>query len=665
MKQISSVIVFVLALSACRSLSANKEVVPVRESAQPIIFFNGTVLTMEDGFPQAQAIAVGDQKILLVGSNEDVLALQTPQTLLVDLNGRTLMPGFVDAHTHLFNDAKGAETSLDEAQWRALRNGITTLGDLFVDRAFLKEIQSFDRAGLLRVRTSLYLVHNDPCGRELGTWYKAHAPTRLPGEMLRINGIKIFTDGGSCGGPALSFELRKGEGLGDLWMTQDELNLAVADAQSEGFQVAIHAIGDRAVEQAQNAIAYALDGKPNEYRHRMEHISVVQPEMIARFHELGIIPVIPGQYPSCTPFGPPLPEKYGDWEWPWRKLREENPNLNIAWHSDYPFASMSPMVHLYGFVTRNDVYRNYVCPAHTWLRDDTLSVEQALSIMTIQSSFALFREDEIGSLRPGKYADLIILTENPLKIEPDQLLNIKVITTMVGGRFEYCLPDQLHLCPGYVARVPVPLPDTRPPVLVRWLMLILILALPSTLLLLKKFRQPSAQIFGWTAGIVGGLSWMAAWPLAEGSPLGVWLLFIAVMLLSVFIASLFIHLQSQRLLKASLFIAGLGIIGMGEGLLLSAWFKIDQAWLLLMLGGIAHLLGILLFGFANLGARVLPRLNFIPLVMGISALAALALSLSQITDSDLPSWIFVISLGFGWILMGAVLAVEWRRMAHA
>ncbi|MEP6895666.1 MAG: amidohydrolase family protein, partial [Chloroflexota bacterium] len=330
---------------------------PVPLQPRPIIFYNGSILTMEKDNPQAQAIAIQDQKILAIGGNDEILALQGPQTLLVDLGGRTLMPGFVDAHTHLLNDARSAGISLDEVQWLALRNGITTLGDLFVDRSFLREIQTFNKARSLRVRTSLYLVYNDPCGHVFGDWYKSYPPTRLPGEMLRINGVKIFADGGSCGHPALSFELQKGGGMGDLWMTQAELNQVVSEAQAGGNQVAIHAIGDRAVEQAQNAIAYALDGKPNVYRHRMEHISVLQPHMIARFQELGIIPVIPGEYPSCAPFGPPLPEKYGEWEWPWRELREQNPDINIAWHTDYPFASISPFVHLYGFVTRNDVSR--------------------------------------------------------------------------------------------------------------------------------------------------------------------------------------------------------------------------------------------------------------------------------------------------------------------
>ncbi len=143
----------------------------------------------------------------------------------------------------------------------ALRNGITTLGDLYVDQSFLRDIQRFNAAGQLRVRTGLYLVYNDPCGRQIGTWYKSYPPTRTPGEMLRINGVKIFTDGGSCGHVALSFDYDD-HGLGDLWMTQEVLNNAVAEAQTAGYQVAIHAIGDRAVAQGEalfgSAIAHRL-----------------------------------------------------------------------------------------------------------------------------------------------------------------------------------------------------------------------------------------------------------------------------------------------------------------------------------------------------------------------------------------------------------------------
>jgi predicted amidohydrolase YtcJ len=268
------------------------------------LYHNGTVITMEDDLPIAEAIAIRGERIAAVGSSEDILGLQESDSLLINLNGRTLMPGFVDAHTHILNDSRSMGRSLDEAQFEALSNGITSLGALYVDRNFLGEIQEFNDAEFLRVRTSLYLVHTDPCGKEVGDWWLDHAVDHTPGKMLRIAGVKIFTDGGSCGKVALSFELEPGWGTGDLWHTQEELNEMVGSVHNAGFQAAVHAIGDRAIMQALNAFEHVLDGGPNTLRHRMEHVSVIPPDQIPRFGELGIIPVLNGQYPSCFPFGP-------------------------------------------------------------------------------------------------------------------------------------------------------------------------------------------------------------------------------------------------------------------------------------------------------------------------------------------------------------------------
>jgi len=416
-----------------------------------VIFHNGTILTMEADQPQTQAIAIQGEKILAVGSNEEILALQGPTTQVVDLQGRTLMPGFVDAHTHIFNDAEvHLGMSLEQAQQLALENGITTLGDMFVPPDFLEQMQTFAREGRLRVRTSLYLIYNTNCGDIQGDWWKQHPPTREPGEMLRIGGVKIFADGGTCGRPALSFELPGIEGLGDLWLTQEQLNTAVAEAQAAGYQVVIHAIGDRAIEQAQNAIAFALGGQPNTLRHRIDHNSVIRPDLMSRYSEIGIVTVIFAAYPVCNPYSPPLPPAYRDWEWPWRALIDANPGLHIAWHGDDPWVGpISPILELYSFVTRKEVAEDGVtiCEPPEWLADDTITVEEALPMMTIESAYALFRDQEVGSLKPGKFADLIILSDNPLTVHPDAIKDVQVLMTMVGGRVEYCAPGQGTLCP--------------------------------------------------------------------------------------------------------------------------------------------------------------------------------------------------------------------------
>jgi len=168
-----------------------------------IIFHNGIVLTMEDDMPQAQAVAIRGNKILAVGSDVEVLAHRAPRTQVIDLGGLTLMPGFVDAHTHILNSAGQLGMDLEEAQELALENGLTTLANMYCTPEFLTEMRDFEASGRLHVRTSLYLNVTTNCGEVLGDWYKQHPPTRVPGEMLRIGGVKLFTDGGTCGGPWL------------------------------------------------------------------------------------------------------------------------------------------------------------------------------------------------------------------------------------------------------------------------------------------------------------------------------------------------------------------------------------------------------------------------------------------------------------------------------
>ncbi|NIN64413.1 MAG: amidohydrolase family protein, partial [Anaerolineae bacterium] len=211
-----------------------------------IIFHNGSILSMEAEQPQARALAIQGENILAVGTDEDILALQGTDTQLIDLEGRALMPGFVDAHTHILASPDHYGTDLDGVQDLALMYGITTLANMGGTLHLLERIQTLEGEGRLRVRTSVYMLHNTSCGDVVGDWYREHAPTREPGEMLRIGGVKIFADGGSCNAPAVSFEYPDGVGHGDLYFTQEELNQVLADLQARGYQAAIHALGDRA-----------------------------------------------------------------------------------------------------------------------------------------------------------------------------------------------------------------------------------------------------------------------------------------------------------------------------------------------------------------------------------------------------------------------------------
>jgi len=421
------------------------------------IYYNGTILTMNKDQPAAEAIAVADDLIVAVGSNEDILSLQVADTELVDLEGRTMMPGFVDPHTHLFNDARYLMDVVDygKVQQMALQNGITTLANMFVNQGFLAEMQTLNESGGLKVRLSLYLVHTNNCGEILSDWYKEFPPTRVPGEMLRIGGVKLFADGGSCGKPATSFE-RPGVGMGDLFLTQEEMNTLVSEIDQAGYQVAIHAIGDRAVEQALNAIEFVLNGRPNTLRHRIEHNRIVRPDLIPRYQQVGVVATIFGSLNRCDLEADPL--EYQSWSYPNRQLLDANPQVHFAWHGDYPWVGpLSPLLHLYSMVTPYEIINDTLteCPDPVWMTGKTLTVEEMLPMMTIESAYALFRENEVGSLEPGKYADLIILSGNPMT-DINAIKDLQVWMTMVAGRVEWCAPGHEVFCPISAGFVPAP-----------------------------------------------------------------------------------------------------------------------------------------------------------------------------------------------------------------
>lgn len=419
-----------------------------------IIFVNGKVVTMDDARPAATALAVRGATIQAVDSDAEIRALAGPQTRVIDLGGRALLPGFVDAHSHLLNDAGMAGMSWEEAQELGLESGVTCMADMYVDQDILATLQQFEQDGKLRTRTSAYLVYTTNCGVVLGDWYAAYPPTRTPGEMLRIGGVKMFADGGSCGDPAFSFQYPDSESYGDLWLSESELTQAIRAADGRGYQVAIHAYGDRAVETVQNAIAAVLDGGPNVHRHRMEHNVLVRPDLIARYGQIGIVPVIFGYFPTCWEDSDQIWEYYvGTERLSWvrdnRSLLDANPGLTFAWHADFPWVGpVSAIQNLYEFVTRKQVDEDgiTVCEPPDWVKPTAVTVAEALRMMTMGSAYALFRETEVGSLSPGKYADLVVVSASPLDVDPAEIKDIEVLMTMVGGTEEYCAPGETSLC---------------------------------------------------------------------------------------------------------------------------------------------------------------------------------------------------------------------------
>ena len=434
----------------------------VTPPAPDVIFFNGQIITMESDMPQAEAIAISGDTISAVGSSEEILDSQGSETNIVDLGGLTLLPGFVDTHTHLFqNLVEGQGYTLDEVQQDAFICGTTTIGHMTRASSahVLDQVIELEQQGGLHLRTNWYLSYTTNCGVISGDWYKDYPIITDPTRMSRIIGIKLFVDGGTCDRPAYSIDLPDefiiNGPQGDLYYGEEELAALISRFQEEGYQVAIHALGDRGVETALNAIELALEGQPNTYRHRIEHSATIRPELLSRFGEIGAIPTVTGSpvilflERTDTMWGAMLqlyPDTFAYWWRPIRQLRDANPGLPIAWHTDRPAVLLYPIPSLHTFVTRKYMTADVEVP--DWEAAKAITVEEALRMMTIEAAYALFMEDYIGSLKPGKFADMIVLSENPLTINPNDIINIEVLLTMVGGNVVYCAPEHEALSPA-------------------------------------------------------------------------------------------------------------------------------------------------------------------------------------------------------------------------
>jgi predicted amidohydrolase YtcJ len=194
----------------------------------------------------------------------------------------------------------------------------------------------------------------------------------------------------------------------------------VARAHEHGWQVGIHAIGDKAVHWTLNAYerAQRQHGRKG-LRHRVEHATVIALDDVPRFGELG---VIASMQPSITGGQAYREQRLGverahrvDM---WRSLLETGATL--AWGTDWPVSDIDPRMNLVNLVTRYPEQR--------------LTMEEAIRYYTMGSAYANFWEEDLGSLEVGKLADMVVLSENLLEIWPYQILQTEVLHTIVGGR---------------------------------------------------------------------------------------------------------------------------------------------------------------------------------------------------------------------------------------
>ncbi|MCK4863036.1 MAG: amidohydrolase [Dehalococcoidales bacterium] len=504
-----------------------------------IILKNASVLTMDDAQPSAELVAITGDRILMVGGNDVLDSLSGAKTRVIDCQGRAVVPGFNDAHLHLFSlirkllsidmspasvrsiadikeavrrraektppgtwlsgtdynefylaekrcptrrdldeaaphhpvvlthrslhacvlnslalslaginretpESPGArierdldtgepngiliemlgyirsevmppfsDAELDEAfalvNWHLLSYGITSFQEATYrnDRGRWQIVRKFKDAGKLQSR--VYMM----TGPETRHQFQEDGLVTGSGDsQLRLGAIKIML----------------GESAGQGELTQEELNLLVLDCHQSGFQLAFHAITESAIESAINALEYINGHSPVAgRRHRIEHCSECPPYLLARLKKLGAVIVT---HPSTIYYNG---ERYlatvdpKQLPWLYRIKSPMESGVVVAAASDAPVSPVNPLAGVYGAVTRKAESGQVLLP------EEAISPEQALALYTTNAAYASFEEDIKGSIAPGKLADIVILSDNPTQVPPEQLKDIKVQMTVIGG----------------------------------------------------------------------------------------------------------------------------------------------------------------------------------------------------------------------------------------
>ena len=533
----------------------------LQQQPADLVVLNARVYTADVNRPVAEAFAVRGGRIVFVGSARGAQALVGPRTERLDLAGRTVIPGMVDAHAHLLGLGQALRTvnlvgtrSYDEViarvverartarpgEWirgrgwdqndwadtrfpthqalsRAVPNnpvyltrvdghaalvnakalelaqvtaatpdptggrfirdsacnpsgvlvdgaqgvvgrvipaaaraelreqtlaaiaeanrwGLTGIHDAGVDAEGIAVYEDLAREGKYDLRNYVMIRSNDST---LDAFMKRGRQIGLYDGRLWIRSIKLVADGalGSRGAALLEPYSDDAGNTGLITTTPERIKSVAVRALKAGFQVNVHAIGDRANRIVLDQFEAAFREVPvADHRFRIEHAQILRYQDIPRFAELDVIPSMQGSHQTSDMYW--VPNRLG-WAraqgaYAWRSLL--NTGVVIPNGSDFPVEAVNPLISFHSFVTRQDA-DNF--PPGGWFPEQRTTRQEALWSMTLWPAYAAFMENESGTLTAGKFADFVVLDHDIMTVAPEEILQASVVMTVLGGRVVY------------------------------------------------------------------------------------------------------------------------------------------------------------------------------------------------------------------------------------
>ncbi|MDT7542757.1 MAG: hypothetical protein QOE33_2661 [Acidobacteriota bacterium] len=544
-----------------------------------LVLWGGKVFTSDEHYSIAQAVAVDGERIVAVGTNEEIKS-RFVGAHTIDLRGRLMTPGFNDAHLHFLNgglslarvdlngartlneakrrvaeklkelpvgawvlgrgwdhtlwgggwptrqdldevapsnpvflqrvdghtswanslalakanvtratrdpeggeilrDSKGEPTGIlketagglvgrvvppptNEEKMRAIeralaearRYGITSMSDSISGYDTLALYRDLLTQGRLTVRVAEWLSMETPV-EELKRQRAEFDALHVDPFRLRISAVKGYVDGtlGSHTAAMLEPFSDDPHNIGIPRMTQEELTSKVVEISNAGFQIALHAIGDKANRMALVAYEAALKQNksanmfahsyiyipPNKFaesllRNRIEHAQVVAPSDFGRFRDLGVVASMqPSHAISDKRWAP---ERLGEYRslgaYSWHTF--ESYGVHVPFGTDWPIEPINPYLGLFAAVTRESTDLQ---PAGGWLPQERLDIKEAIRCYTAEPAYASFEEQDKGQIKPGMLADFVVHTRDLLTIKPEEILRTEAAMTIFDGRVIY------------------------------------------------------------------------------------------------------------------------------------------------------------------------------------------------------------------------------------